>query len=156
LVSRGVLNHVGVRVVAALNQVSAVYHIAGSALLIVALALFAPHAPIESLLTAWTRPQEAAGRPYVYGFLVGLLQAGWTFTGYDASAHVTEETKDPTRNAPWGIMLSVIVSGVVGYVMLLAITWSIGNLTAVADAPNPFIAVLTTALPRFGSGLTWM
>ena len=39
-----------------------------------------------------------------------LLLGMWTFTGFDASAHVSEETHDPARRAPWGIVLSVIVS----------------------------------------------
>ena len=29
----------------------------------------------------------------------------WTFTGFDASAHVSEETHDPARRAPWGSSL---------------------------------------------------
>ena len=49
-------------------------------------------------------------------------------SGFDASAHVSEETHDPTRNAPWGILLSVVVSGVAGYALLLAVTLSIGDL----------------------------
>ena len=85
---------------------------------------------------------------------MGLLLACWTFTGYDASAHVCEETHDPTRNAPWGIFLSVAVSGVAGYGLLLAVTLSIGDLGASAAADNPFIFVLRTALgARLGNAL---
>src|SRR5262249_19871362 len=80
------------------------------------------------------------------GFAVGLLQAGWTFTGYDASAHVTEETVDPTRNAPRGILLSVVVSGVAGWIMLLVVTLAIGDLGAAMAAEHPFIDVLRSAL----------
>lgn len=159
LLSHGVLNHVGVRAVALLNRVSAVYHIAGVALLVAALALWAPHQPASFLLLATTEATAApfGVPPYAYGFLVGLLQAGWTFTGYDASAHVTEETVDPTRNAPWGIVLSVAVSGVVGWVMLLAVTLAISDLGAVTAAGvNPFIAVLEAGLGAGGRALVWM
>src|SRR5206468_728219 len=83
-------------------------------------------------------------------------QACWTFTGYDASAHVTEETVDPTRNAPWGIFLSVAVSGVAGYVMLIAVTLAIRDLPATAAADNPFIYLVVTALPRLGGALVWV
>src|SRR2546426_82928 len=82
-----------------------------------ALALFAPHQPPAFLLTKHGGP-----------FAIGLLQACWTFTGYDASAHVSEETHDPSRNAPWGMVMSVVVSGVAGYALLLAVTLSIGDL----------------------------
>ena len=86
-------------------------------------------------------------------------EAQWTFTGYDASAHVTEETRDPTRNAPWGIVLSVAVSGVAGLALLSAVTLAIppGGLAAAASASNPFIHVLTTALgPLLGRALVWV
>ena len=167
LVSHAVLNHVGVRVVARLNQLSAWYHMAVSALAVVLLLWLAPKQDLGFLLTRFTNqgavlgghPLLAAlsGSALTYGFLVGLLQAGWTFTGFDASAHVTEETVDPTRNAPWGIFLSVLVSGLVGWLLVAAVTLAIQDLPAAAAAPNPFIHVLTTALGgRLGSALVWL
>src|SRR5207248_1255437 len=97
--------------------------------------------------TAWPRP-------YVAGFLLGLLQAAWTFTGYDASAHLCEETHDPTRNAPWGIFLSVVVSAIFGWALLVAVTLAIADLPAAAAADNPFLYVLRSSLgARLGGGL---
>jgi amino acid transporter len=153
LVSHGALNHVGVRAVTILNWFSAWYHLAGVALLVGTLAALAPKHDAAFLLTRFT----SEDRPYLYAFLVGLLQAQWTFTGYDASAHVTEETVDPRRNAPWGTFLSVAVSGVVGYAMLIAVTLSIGDLPAAAAAGNPFIHVLRGALGEtLGNGMVWL
>ncbi|HEX9602148.1 MAG TPA: amino acid permease [Myxococcales bacterium] len=153
LLSHAVLNHLGVRLVARLNDLSAWVHIAGVAVLAVALAVFAPRQRAEFLLTRFT---DAPG-PYWLGFLLGLLQAGWTFTGFDASAHVSEETRDPTRTAPWGIFLSVAVSGLAGWVLLLAVTLAIGDLSATAAADNPFIFVLRGALGTgAGGALVWV
>jgi amino acid transporter len=153
LLSHAILNHLGVRLVARLNDLSAWVHIAGVAVLAFALAAFAPRQPVEFLLTRFTD----APRPYWLGFLLGLLQAGWTFTGFDASAHVSEETRDPTRTAPWGIFLSVAVSGVVGWALLLGVTLAIGDLGAAAAADNPFIHVLRGALgTRAGGALVWV
>jgi amino acid transporter len=153
LASHAVLNHVGVRVVALLNDLSAWYHVVGVAVLIGALVAFAPRRDVGFLFTRFT----AEDNVYAYGFLIGLLQAQWTFTGYDASAHVSEETKDPTRNAPWGIFLSVAVSAVVGYVLLVGVTLAIGDLPATAAAPNPFLYVLRESLgPALGGALVWI
>jgi amino acid transporter len=153
LLSHSVLNHIGVRAVSILNWLSAWYHVAGVLVLVAVIVLFAPKQPAAFLLTRFTDQPF----PYGYAFAVGLLQAQWTFTGYDASAHITEETVDPTRNAPWGIVLSVATSGVVGYFMLLAVTLAIGDLPAAARADNPFIFVLQTAMgERLGGGLVWM
>jgi amino acid transporter len=152
LLSHAVLNHIGVRTVAALNDLSAWYHLVGAALLVGALWALAPARGAGFLLTRFTTD----GHPYLYGFAVGLLQAGWTFTGYDASAHVSEETVDPARRAPWGIFLSVAVSGVAGYALVVAVTLAIGDLAATAAAPNPFIYVLDGTLGRLGHALVWM
>ena len=70
---------------------------------------------------------------------------------------MSEETHDPTRNAPWGIFLSVAVSGVAGWALLLAVTLAIGDLGAAAAAENPFIHVLRSALgTRLGGALVWV
>src|SRR6184192_1372167 len=153
LLSHGILNHLGVRLVGRLNQLSAWVHIAGVLAIVLGVAFFAPLRSPGFLFTRFTD----APRPYAAGFLLGLLQAAWTFTGYDASAHLCEETHDPTRNAPWGIFLSVAVSAAFGWALLLAVTLAIGDLGAAAAAENPFIHVLRSALgTRLGGALVWV
>jgi amino acid transporter len=51
--------------------------------------------------------------------------AQYTYTGFDASAHVAEETRDASTNAPKGIVNSVIVSIFAGWVLLVAVTAAI-------------------------------
>src|SRR3954471_5681667 len=150
LLSHAILNHLGVRLVGRLNQLSAWVHVAGVVAIVLGIAFFAPLRSPDFLFTRFTD----GPRPYAAGFLLGLLQAAWTFTGYDASAHLCEETHDPTRNAPWGIVLSVAVSGLFGWALLGVVTLAIRDLPAAAAAANPFIHVLSTALgPRLGGGL---
>jgi amino acid transporter len=60
-------------------------------------------------------------------FLVGLLMAQYTYTGYDASAHVAEETKAASTEAPKGIVRSVWVSILAGWVLLVSVTAAIQN-----------------------------
>jgi amino acid transporter len=167
LVSHAALNHVGVRVVARLNHLSAWYHVAVGGALVAALLALAPKQDAAFLLTRFTADPKVLdghallaalfGGPLAYGFCIGLIQAGWTFTGYDASAHVTEETVDPTRNAPWGIFLSVAVSGLFGWMLVVAVTLAVKDLPQAAAADNPFLHILTTALGgRLGSALVWL
>jgi amino acid transporter len=70
----------------------------------------------------------------------------WTFTGFDASAHACEETHDPARRAPWGILSSVGVSAVAGYALVLAITLGIRDLPATAADDHPALFVLRASL----------
>lgn len=152
LFTHGVLNHLGVRAVAVLNTVSAWYHLVGVAALVGCLAVLAPMQPASFLLTPFTNQSYGLQ----YAFLIALLQPAWTFTGYDASAHASEETVDPTRNGPKGIILSVAVSAIAGWVMLSAVTLAIPDLPATASAENPFLHVLKTSLGTLGSALAWM
>ena len=152
LLSHATLNHVGVKVVARLNTVSAWYHLLGVLVLAGAVLVAAPLQRPAFLLTTTTRAGFSPG----YGFFVALLQAGWTFTGYDASAHASEETHDAAQNAPRGILTAVLASAVAGYVMLLAVTAAVGDLGQAVAADNPFIFVLETAMGRLGTALVWV
>jgi amino acid transporter len=150
LVNQGILNHYGIRVVAMLNNLSVTVHIAGVALVVLALFLLAPKQPLPFLFHAVNSNGQSF---YWWAFVLGLLQAQWTYTGFDASAHMAEETHDPRRRAPWGIVLSVVVSGVAGYLLLLAMTLAIKSIPGVLAARDAqgdqipaVIAILQQAL----------
>ncbi len=148
LFSHAVLNHFGIRLVAWLNNFSAWYHIAVVALLIIALLSKGLLQKPAFLLTPYSTD---TGFQYGYSFLIGLLLAQWTLTGYDASAHLCEETIDPRRRAPWGIFLSVVVSVIAGAAMISVITLSIPNLQVAASfGDNAFTEILRM---RLGKGL---
>jgi amino acid transporter len=159
LLSHGFINHYGIRWVAYLNDFSVTVHILGVAVLMVALWAFAPKQPLSFLLRASSSSTMRA--PYFWLFLLGLLQAQWTYTGFDASAHVAEETVDPRRRAPWGMVMSVAVSGFFGYLMILSLTWVIPDLSRALNAKdangNPVpgvLAIVEASLgPRAGKGV---
>jgi amino acid transporter len=161
LLNQGVLNHYGVRLVAILNDISVTVHILGVVAIVGALFWLAPQQPAGFLFES----VNSNGRsPYWWAFLLGLLQAHWTYTGFDASAHMAEETEDPRRRAPWGVVLSVAVAGVVGYLLLIALTLAIRSLPEVlsakdaVDRPIPAaIAIMQSALgARFGNAMSAM
>ncbi len=88
--------------------------------------------------------------PFPLAFLLGLLQAQWTYTGYDASAHVAEETVMARLNSAWGVFLSVAVSAAFGWVLLLVLTWCIpgGDVARTAADPYPVLYIVDHNLPR--------
>ena len=150
LLGHGLINHYGVRLVALLNNTSVVVHIAGVVVIVSLVYWFAPLQPVKFLTTAG----NFNGRgPYTWVFLLGLLQAHWTYTGFDGSAHMAEETRDPRRTAPWGMVIAVAVSGVVGYMLLIALTLAIRSIPEVLGAKDAqgnaipaAIVILQTAL----------
>lgn len=93
--------------------------------------------------------------PFPLCFVLSLLQAQWTYTGYDASAHMAEETVMARLNSAWGVFLSVAVSAVVGFVLLVILTWAIpgGDVRATASDPYPVLYIVDHNLPRFFANL---
>jgi amino acid transporter len=93
--------------------------------------------------------------PFLLCFVLSLLQAQWTYTGYDASAHMAEETVMARLNTAWGVFLSVAVSAVVGLVLLVVLTWMIpgGDVRATASDPYPVLYVVDHNMPRFFANL---
>ena len=151
LTSHALINHFGIRLVALLNDFSVTVHIIGVIAIVAALFIFAPKQPASFFFTAVTHNPQ--GSPYWWAFIVGLLQAQWTFTGYDASASVSEETVDPRRRVPWGMVMAVVVSSVAGYLLLIALTLAIKDIPSVLNAKDAsgndvpaVITILETAL----------
>lgn len=144
LASQAAVNVVSVRLVARLNDLSATVHILGVLVIVAGLLTRGLAQPVSFL--GHTGETTRADGNATLGFLNALLLSMYTFTGYDASAHLSEETHDPARRAPRGILSAVGVSAVAGYLLLAALTLSIRDLPSVARAEEPALAILTGAL----------
>ena len=138
LVLHGLLNTFGVKLVSLLNDISVWWHIVGVLVIVGALVVIpAEHQSAEYVFTTFVNNTGWTSTFYVA--LLGLLLAQYTFTGYDASAHMTEETHDAARSGPRGIVMSIVVSLVAGWVLLVGITFAIqdydGALTSSTGVP---------------------
>ena len=148
------MNIAGINLVAILNQVSVWWHIVIVAAVVVF--IFLTGKPDQSGLTLFAiQPLDAGGSwnnnlgfvnlqygaattyPVILAFFFSLLQANWTYTGYDASAHVAEETVSARVASAWGLFLSVAVSAVVGFVFLVALTTHLPDLKTLFPNPLP-------------------
>ncbi len=109
--------------------------------------------PLFALIPGLTSLYQAA--PFALVFVLAMLQAQWTYTGYDASAHVAEETVMARLNSAWGVFLSVAISAIVGYVMLLILTWTIpnGDVAATAGDAYPVLQIVYGNLSAFFANL---
>jgi amino acid permease (GABA permease) len=127
LLVHGMLNQFGIRLVALLNDISVWWHILG-VLIIVGVLAFAPsHHQSASFVFGHFYNGTGLSVPAFYIVLIGLLLAQYTFTGYDASAHMTEETRDAATAGPRGIVMSIVVSLIAGWVLLIGVTFAIQN-----------------------------
>lgn len=155
LVLHGLLNTFGVAVVAFLSDVSVWWHIVGVLVIVVALAAVPAHHSTASFV--FTHFVNHTGfKSSFYVFLIGLLMAQYTFTGYDASAHLSEETHNADVAGPRGIVSSILVSLAAGWVLILGITFAIaGNYhSALTSATGvPPVQIFIDAIGRHGGEL---
>ena len=126
-VAQALLNHVGIRVTTMLTDFSGYLIFVFAVLLTGALLAYAPSIDLSRLFTFSNFSGEAGGGVWPtaiqsvgFVFLLGLLQGVYTVTGFDASAHTAEETRNAAREAPRGMMHSVFWSFAFGYVMICA------------------------------------
>lgn len=136
LLLHATLNLFGVRLVSVLNSISVWWHLAGVALIVGALVIVPDHHQSPSFVftefvndTGWENP--------LYVAAIGLLLAQYTFSGYDASAHLSEETSNASVSAARGIVRAIWVSWLAGFVLL-------------AGRPSPSRTTTRRATPRPG------
>ncbi|MFH8802702.1 amino acid permease [Streptomyces sp. NPDC017936] len=154
LVLHGLLNTFGVRIVALLNSVSVWWHVIGVAVIVGALALVPDrHQPASFVFGEFVNNTGWGSGAYVVA--LGLLMAQYTFTGYDASAHMTEETRDASTAGPKGIVRSIWTSWIAGFVLLLGFTFAIRSYEGALTSPTgaPPAQILLDALGATGGEL---
>jgi amino acid transporter len=66
-------------------------------------------------------------------FMLGLLLPIYTVTGYDASAHTSEETRNATLAVPRAILSSILWSGAFGYLFLASFLLMLPDLDEAAQ-----------------------
>ncbi len=147
----GLLNTFGIRIVAILNNVSVWWHLVGVGAIVLVCTVFNQHTRTDLGTVFSTGVNNTSADPNqsfpgflifgipLYVALIGLLNAQYTLTGFDASAHMSEETHDAQRSAPKGIVYSVIISIIAGFVLLVAMNVGITPDTVFKDATGAAI-----------------
>ena len=135
LILHALINIYSSHLVALFNNISVFWHCVGVAV-IIGILIFVPdkHQSADFVFTERINNSGFSLGMYWYYILpTGLLLTMYTVTGYDASAHVAEETVDAERAAAQGIWQSVALSALIGWFVLLAITFAATDVTAVND-----------------------
>jgi amino acid transporter len=161
--SHALLNHFGIRVTTLLTDFSGWLILAVALALTVAM-LGGAHGIDAGRLFTFADNGGAAGGgvwPAARGLgtmtLLALTWPIYTITGFDASAHTSEETVQAAHNVPKGILRSVFVSGLVGWVMVSAFVLAMPDLTAAArQGVNVFPWLMQQVLPGAGGRVLWI
>jgi amino acid transporter len=140
LILGGIINSFGISPIRILNNLSAWWHMLGVVILAVVLLAVPTHH--QSFAFVFTKTINASGfgghgfSSLLFWFVMGLglLQAQYTIGGYDASAHMSEETTSASRRAARGVWTSVALSGIFGWILLVALTFAVPNVKGTLSA----------------------
>ena len=140
------------RLIALFNAISVWWHVIG-VLIIIGILIIVPDSHQSASFVFGERINNSGFNDGLvsgglYWFLVlpvGFLLTMYTITGYDASAHVAEETVGAEQAAAKGIWQSVALSALIGWFVLLAILFAATNVDAVNKGFGSSISVFTSA-----------
>ena len=121
LAAHGLLNTFGVSVVRMLGNLNVWWHLAG-VLAIVGVLVVGPerHQDFSYLFQYQNNSAWSGGISFLYVFLLGFLLAQYTITGFDASAHMAEETRSPRTSAPKAMVRSIWISALAALILNVA------------------------------------
>jgi amino acid transporter len=134
--------------VALFNNISVFWHVAGVAV-IIAILVFAPdrHQDVDFVFTETINNSGFGdGMFWWYVLPVGFLLTMYTQTGYDASAHVAEETREAEIKVARGLWQSVFYAALFGWFVLLAITFAATDMDAINEGGGGSIPIFTSAM----------
>ena len=144
---------------AILNNVSVWWHVAGAAA-VVAILVFIPshHASASSVFThTINNTGFFGGKTSGAGFILYVLPLSailtqYTITGYDASAHLSEETRSAADSAAKGIWRSIFYSGIGGWILLLSFLFAVQDQAGVTKGGGAVSVIFNQALSSRWAG----
>ncbi len=144
LVITTLINGYGVRLLSVLNNIGVATEILGMVVFAVILLIFAHVQPV-SVLTDTGGAETATGGQYLPAFALGMFMALFVVYGFDTAGTFGEETLDAGRQAPRGVLSSILISGLVGAVFLVAVILAIPSIPdAMAEGAAGGFPIATT------------
>ena len=134
-----VINSVGVRLMARINNAGVIAELVGVTVLIGLLAVNIRRAP-SVLFDSQGRGEGQAGG-YLGPFLAAALMASYVLYGFDTAGTLAEETDEPRRRAPWAMLQALAAAGLTGGLLILC------GILAVSDPAHAELGRISGGLP---------
>ncbi|KAI0538322.1 amino acid transporter [Xylaria digitata] len=123
-----------------------VFHVLGFFAVIFPLVFLSEHAPTGEVFNTFLNLGE--WQTQGLSFSIGVLGNVFAFVGGDGAIHMAEEVRNPAVLVPWSIMTGLVINGVLGFSMLIATLYCMGNIDdRIAENPiYPFMAIFHNAV----------
>lgn len=161
LISHATVNCFGVSLLRYLNNLSVILHSVGVSCFAIAILAKAPiHQSAKAVFATFydgtgltPSPGWSMRASPAYVAVCGILMAQYTITGFDASAHLSEETHNAAWNAPLGVLMSVGVSAIFGFFLLISLLFSIQDFstTVSSSVGQPVVQILVDIFGNSGA-----
>ncbi|XP_020554813.1 amino-acid permease BAT1 homolog isoform X2 [Sesamum indicum] len=142
-----VLNTFALEVIAFIDIISIWWQVIGGLVIVIMLPLVAlTRQPASYVFSSFEMAPDSTGissKPYAA--ILALLVSQYSLYGYDAAAHLTEETKGADKNGPIAILSSIGIISVFGWAYILALTFSIQDPSYLYDKSNETAGVFVPA-----------
>lgn len=152
--AHALINHLGIKTTTRLTDFSGYLILGGAILLTVSLLIFAKGHDVSRLWTFTNFSGDAGGGVWPATtsipmlFLLGLLLPIYTLTGYDASAHTSEETLMAAKHVPTAIIHSVFWAVLFAWLFSCAFVMAIPDMKeAAAQGWNVFFWTMDQTIP---------
>jgi urea carboxylase system permease len=134
-----IINMIGVKLMARINNVGVAAELVGVALLIILLAVHITRGPDVVFETNGT----GAGHDWGYfgAFLTGSIVSVYVMYGFDTAGSLAEETNNPRKHAPPAIIRALAAAGLAGGLLILVAMMAVSSITAkeIGTLGLPFI-----------------
>uniref|UniRef100_R7W657 Putative amino-acid permease n=1 Tax=Aegilops tauschii TaxID=37682 RepID=R7W657_AEGTA len=160
LILHGLINSLPIHWLSWFGQLGAFWNAAGVFVLVILIPSVAKERSSADFIFTHLNTDNGMGihnKAYILG--VGLLMSNYCMIGYDTSAHMTEETKNADRSGPIGIVTSVVLSNIFGWIYLVTLTSVVTDIPYLLSADNDAggyaiaQALYTIFNQRYGSGV---
>jgi amino acid transporter len=153
LLVAAIVNIFSSHLLAITNNISVWWHVLGAAAIVLIL-IFLPHHHASAKMVFTSTVNNTgffSGKTHGLGFLIVVLPIGalltqYTITGYDASAHLSEETKSAAGAAASGMWRSIFYSAIGGWILLLAFLFAVQNEAKVTSGGGGVAVIFAQAL----------
>jgi amino acid transporter len=139
-----VINMVGVKTMARINNFGVAAELVGVSLLIIFLAVHVTRGPGVIFDTFG----HGAGNPIGYGgaLLVAALTSAYVLYGFDTAGSLAEETHDPRRHAPPAILRALAAAGLAGFLVIVLAEMAVPNIHAPQNGTSGLPYIVKAAL----------
>ncbi|KAB8222332.1 amino acid/polyamine transporter I [Aspergillus novoparasiticus] len=139
------MNIIGGKLLPRFEGTILILHILGFFAILIPLTYMAEHKPASEVFTYFIN--EGHWPTQGLSFFIGIIGPVFAFAGGDAAVHMVEEMTNATVAVPWSLMLTVLINGTLGFSMLIALYFCLGDIETSLRSPTgvPFLSIFYQA-----------